>query len=125
MRYFVDALPADADRAMQNALDGEAVLELPAIAAAESMYIAYNRDAIAGRSFRGAPEDVVAILRSDVPIVLAPTDLNVLVEVLDWQGTFPRQLHDAMIVASHVVSGTDAVITSDERIPEVVPTVWE
>lgn len=125
LRYFVDRLPEGADRVFRDALDGDAVLLLPAVAAAEAMDVAYNRDVLAGHPFQGAPEDVVSVLEADLPIVVAPTDLDVLAEMLDWQDEFPRQLHDAMIVASHVVDGTEAVISSDEQIAEHVPTVWE
>jgi len=33
-------------------------------------------------------------------------------------------IHDAMIVASHEVQETDAIVTTDETIGERVPTVW-
>lgn len=125
LRYFVDRLPPRADAVVEDALDGSALLELPAIAAAEAMYIAYNRDTIAGRQFRGEPKDVVTIVDADVPIVLAPLDLEILTQMLAWQDTFPRQLHDALIVSSHVVNETEAVISSDSDIADHVPTVWK
>lgn len=125
LRYFVDALPAGADQIVRRAFDGKVVIEIPAIAAAEAMYIAYNRETIAGRPFRGSPEDVIVLFRGDVPMVLAPTDLDILTEVLDWQSTFSRQLHDAMVVASHIVNDTEAVITSDAKLDEYVTTVWQ
>lgn len=125
LRYFVDRLPPSADNVFQDALDGEAVLELPAVAAAETMYIASNRTEIAGRPFRGDPKDVVMILNADLPFVLDPTELQTLEELLNWRDEFPRQLHDALIVASHVVNDTEAVISSDGKIADHVPTVWE
>lgn len=124
LRYFIDRLPPRADEVFENALAGEAILELPAVAAAEVAYIAYTRDDIAGRPFRGAPEDVVDVLEADGPFVLDPIDLDVVAEMLSWQEAFPRQLHDAMIVASHVVNETEAVITSDSRIGAHVRTIW-
>lgn len=124
VHYFVDLLPAHADSVVTDAFDGEVVLELPAVAAAEATYIAYNRDEIAGRPFRGSPDDVGTILQADHPIVLAPTDLDVLEEMLEWQEAFPRQLHDAMIVSSHRVRGTEAVITSDRKLSDHVRTIW-
>jgi predicted nucleic acid-binding protein len=125
VRYFVDLLPSDADAVVSEAFAGEAVLELPAIAAAEAMYIAYNREEIAGRPFKGSPEDVVTILKADNPIVVAGTDLAVLEAVLGRQDEFPSQLHDAMIIATHEVSETEAVITGDGKIADHVPTVWD
>lgn len=125
LRYFVDRLPPSADAVVQDAANGEATLELPAVAAGESMYIAYNRTEIAGRPFRGEPKDIVTILKSAIPIILDPTDLEILEEMLDWQTEFPTQLHDALIIASHVVNETEAVITSDDKIADHVPTVWE
>lgn len=125
LRYFVDRLPPAADETFQDAFDGEVLLELPAIAAAEAMYTAYNRDRIAGRPFQGDSKDIVTILRADLPIVLASVDLDILEETLDWQATFPRQLHDAVIVATHVVNETEAVISSDSKIEDHVSTVWE
>lgn len=125
LRYFVDGLPPSADDVVQDALDGEAILELPAVAAGEAMYTASNRTEIAGRPFRGDPTDVVTILNADLPIVLAPTDLETLEEMLNWHDEVPRQLHDALIVASHVVNETEAVISTDGTIADHVPTVWE
>lgn len=120
----MDRLPPRADEVFENTLAGEAVLELPAVAAAEAAYVANTRDDIAGRPFRGAPGDVVDVLEADGPIVLDPIDLDVVTEMLSWQEEFPRQLHDAMIVASHVVNETEAVITSDSLIAAQVPTIW-
>ena len=125
LRYFVDRLPPAADKIFDDAVSGDAILQLPAVAAAETMYIAYNRDRIAGEPFRGDPSDVVTILRADFPIVVHPVDLDVLGELDAWQDAFPRQLHDALIVASHAANDTEAVITSDEQIAAHVPTVWE
>jgi predicted nucleic acid-binding protein len=125
VRYFVDLLPDAADAVVTDAFEGEAVLELPAVAAAEAMYIVHNRDDIAGRPFEGSPEDVVTVLKADHPFVLAETDLAVLEAMIRWQGAFPSQLHDAMIIASHEVNDTEAVLTSDEKMAEHVPTVWD
>lgn len=124
VRYLVDALPAAADEVFEDAAGGEVVLELPAVAAGEAMYVAHDRTEIAGRPFAGEPHDVVAILRADHPIVLAPLDIEILDEMLAWHEAFPRQLHDAAIAATHVANGTDAVVTSDDRIADHVPTVW-
>lgn len=124
LRYFVDALPSGADDVFRAAFDGEVRITVPAIAAAESMYIAANRTEIAGLPFDGTPQDVVDVLESDAPIDLDPLDLPILAEMTNWQGVFPRQLHDALIVATHVANETEAVVTSDAEIADVVPTVW-
>jgi|GEM_PF-1921115 len=124
VRYFVDELPSEAERAFQDAIAGEAVLILPAIAASEAMYVANNREEIAGLEFAGTPNDVITVIESSGPVDFDPMDLEIIREIRHWQKEFPKQLHDAMIVASHVVRETEAVITSDERIAEFVPTVW-
>lgn len=57
--------------------------------------------------------------------MLAETELAVLEAMLRWQSAFPRQLHDAMTVASHEVNDTVAVLTSDKKVAQHVQTVWD
>ncbi len=45
-------------------------------------------------------------------------------ELLSHLSTFPSQMHDAMIVANHVNRNTDAIITSDDKMADNYPTVW-
>jgi len=40
---------------------------------------------------------------------------------INWQDEFPGQLHDAVIVTTHVVNDTEAVISSDSTIADHVP----
>lgn len=122
--YLVDALPPAADEVFRETLDSEAVLQLPAIAAAESLYVVRNRNRVAGDRISGDPSDVMAAIESYLPVTVVDTDGAVLGAMVGWMDEFPYQLHDALIVASHEVHGTTAVISRDDEIAKRATTVW-
>lgn len=125
LHYLVDALPRAADDLVQRAIAGELILQMPAIAAAESLYIVRNRDRIAGHPITGGPDDVMAGLEGFFPVTVVASDLAELRTMVEWTNAFPRQLHDALVVASHGVNETEAVVTSDEQIADHIPVIWE
>jgi len=124
IRYLVGELGREADRLYSLAERGEAVIELPAIAASEALYRIQKGHPSKGVELSGSAEDVVAGLRSFLPVVLVETTTDDLQHVARARGTF--SLHDAMVVASHRSRETEAVITTDTEIGEKgVPVVWD
>lgn len=123
--YLVDVLPPAAADVFRDALNGTAVIQLPLIAAAESLYIVRDRDLIAGHALRATPDDIVDGLGSFLPVTVVDAGLPDLQTLLPWMDTFPRQVHDGLVIASHETNDTVAIITRDEEIQEQVPTVWE
>jgi predicted nucleic acid-binding protein len=124
--YIADVLPAPADAIYDDALNGDATILLPPIAAAEAAYILENRETISGVRLRADGADLVAALDNFLPVTVTHSDMNDLHSMVDWLSAFPKQIHDALILASHDARGTDAIITSDPKIQNTgVPTVWD
>lgn len=124
--YIADVLPDAADAVYEDALNGEATILLPPIAAAEAAYILNNREEIRGVSIQSDAEDLVTALENYLPVTVTSSDMADLRALLNWTDTFPSQIHDALILASHEVRDTDAIITSDDKIQDAdVPTVWD
>lgn len=123
IRYLVDELGSEADRLYALAEQSEIVIELPAVAAAETLYRVQKGHPAKGVDLPGAPDDIVAGLRSFLPVSVVETTVDDLQYVAGSRGTF--SLHDAMIVASYRTRETEAVITTDTDIDEQgVPVVW-
>lgn len=122
--YLVDALPTGADRLFRRAEAGEVRLELPTIAATETVYQAEKGVTVRGQRLAADAAEVVDALDRQLPITVVADDEALLRDVASLLDPFPRQIHDAMIVASHRARDTDAVVTADERIADVARTVW-
>lgn len=123
--YLVDALPTRADRLFARAEAGEVRLELPTIAATETVYQAEKGVTVRGQRLAADAADVVDALDRQLPLTVVADDEALLREVVSLLDPFPRQIHDAMIVASHRARDTDAVVTADERMANVARTVWD
>jgi hypothetical protein len=123
IRYLVDELGPESDALFADAEDGNVVIELPTIAATETVYRIQKGHPAKGVELPGTAEDVVAGLRSFLPVTLVETTAADLEHVAVSRGTF--SLHDAMVVASHRTRETEAVITTDTTMDdEGVPVVW-
>lgn len=123
IRYLVDELGPESDALFADAEDGNVVIELPTIAATETLYRIQKGHPAKGVELPGTAEDVVAGLRSFLPVTLIETTTADLGHVAVSRGTF--SLHDAMVVASHRTRDTEAVITTDTVIDdEGVAVVW-
>jgi hypothetical protein len=109
VRYLVDELGKEADRLYSRAERGEVIIELPGIAAAETLY----------RIQKGHPAKGV-----DLPVTLVETTVDDLDLIATARGSL--SLHEAMIVASHRTRETEAVITTDTDIDDHGATVvWD
>jgi predicted nucleic acid-binding protein len=123
--YLVDALPTGADRLFGRAETGEVRLELPTIAAIETVYQAQKGVTVRGQRLAADAADVVDALDRQLPLTVVADDETLLREVVSLLDPFPRQIHDATIVASHRARDTDAIVTADERMADVARTVWD
>lgn len=124
LRYLVDELGSEADRLYALAERSEAVIELPAVAAAETLYRIQKGHPSKGTTLPGTAADVAAGLGSFLPVTLVETTAADLEHVARSRGTF--SLHDSMVVASHRSRDTEAVITTDTDIQDHgVPVVWD
>jgi predicted nucleic acid-binding protein len=122
--YLVDAVPTAASELFDQAERGDVVLELPTIAATETVYMAAKGVTVRGTTVSTAPADVADALDRFLPVTVVADDRSTLREVIPLLDPFPSQIHDAMIVASHRVRDTEAVVTADTQIASEAPTVW-
>ena len=122
--YLVDALPRRADQLFAEAEAGETVLETPSTALAEALYSVSRDKDVRGPSLSVSPEDARQALVSNGPIAVADMGDEEIAEYTQVINEF--SIHDGLVVASHRVAGTEAVITTDGVIDEFgVDTVWK
>lgn len=121
--YFLGILPTSAHQQFGAAADGRVTLELPAIAATETIYIIERRDEL-----HGIPIPIGAGTARQwidgLPLNIVEDTYADFREVVNQMAQFPAQIHDAMIVSNHLNNGTDAIITDDEKMEEEFPTIW-
>jgi len=120
LAYLVDALPTPASELFDRAERGDVILELPTVAATETVYMAAKGVTVRGTTVSTDPADLVDALDRSLPVTVVADDRSALREVVPLLDPFPSQIHDAMIVASHRVRDTEAVVTADRQ----VATVW-
>ena len=122
--YLVDALPRRADQLFAEAEAGETVLETPSTALAEALYSVSRDTDVRGVTLSVSPEDARQALVSNGPIAIADMGDEEIAEYTQVVNEF--SIHDGLVVASHRVAGTEAVITTDDVIDEGgVETVWK
>lgn len=123
--YFaVGILPEPARAQFREAAAGKVALELPVIAAVETVFVFERRDEVQNIPIPIDGDDALRVIES-LPVTIVEdthADARELVEHLD---RFPAQMHDAMIVSNHVARDTDAIITSDEKMARRFPVLWD
>lgn len=123
LAYLVDALPREADRVFSAAEAGEAVVLTPGTALAEALYAVSRDKDVRGVVLTGTPEKARQALVANGPVSVSAIGEEELVAFAEVVEEF--SLHDALVVASHQVDGTEAVITSDGVIAEAgCETIW-
>ncbi len=123
LSYLVDALPRAADRIFAEAEAGETIVQAPSTAIAEVLYAVSRDKDVRGVTLTGTPDDARQALVGNGPITVASVDDAELAEYA--QIVDELSIHDALIVASHRVRETDAIITSDGVIADAgYETVW-
>jgi hypothetical protein len=121
--YLVDSLPRDADRVFAEAEAGETVIAAPGTALAEVLYSVSHDNDVRGVTLSGTPERARAALVRDGPVSLSPIDDAEIETYATLTDSF--SIHDGLVVASHLVDGTDAILTSDGVIGDSdYETVW-
>ena len=121
--YLVDALPQRVDRLFAEAEAGETVIEAPSTALAEALYSVSTDKDVRGVALSVSSEKARQALVSNGPIAVADMGDEEVAEYTQVVDEFG--IHDGLVVASHRVAGTQAVITTDGVIDEAgVDTVW-
>jgi len=123
--YLVDALPAGADHVFQRAEANEVSLELPTVAAVETLYRVKKGVTVRGTEVSGDPVEFADALETKLPVTVVEDDEELLKSIPALMEPFPSQMHDAMIVGSHQRRETEAIVTSDDKMAEEFPTIWE
>jgi hypothetical protein len=122
--YLVDALPGEADQVFAEAEAVKTVIQAPSTALAEVLYSVSRDKDIRGITLTGTPEDARQALVGNGPVAVAPVDDAELVEYVQVVGEF--SIHDGLIVSSHRVQDTDAILTTDGVIRDAgYETVWD
>jgi predicted nucleic acid-binding protein len=123
IRYLVDQLPNEANAVFTRAEAGEVILQLPVIAAVETLYRLDKREHIKGVPIDVSSNEIIEGLRSYLPVTVVRSGMGDIAAVATLVSDLST--HDAMIVASHQVRETDGIITRDPEIAELdVPIVW-
>jgi len=125
--FIADVLPPAADSIYSDALAGDATIQMPPIAAAETAYMLVNKDKIKGVKLRADGQDFVNALDDFLPVTVSKANMDDMRKMVNWLDTFPKQIHDALILANHDARGTKAVITSDRKMRQSndVSTIWK
>jgi predicted nucleic acid-binding protein len=123
LAYLVDALPQRADRVFAEAEAGEAVVQTPTTAVAETLYSVSRDKDVRGITLQGTPEQARQALLDTGPVTVSADD-DELVEFATVVDEF--SIHDAMVVASHRAAETEGIVTSDGVIGDAgYETVWK
>lgn len=122
LRYLVDALPPAADAAYERAEAGIDVIRAPDVQLAEVLYQIARGGVVAEVELRGSPPNALSALVEEGPVDVAAIG----VEELGAYGSIADQysMHDGLLVASHRVNGTDAIISKDQAFAGL-ETVWK
>lgn len=124
LRYLVDRLPADADVVFSRAEQGIDSIEAPDVALAEvATALSGGEAAVAGVDLQLRPTRALRRLVTNGPIEIATIDEHVLTVFASETDLYT--MHDGLIVASHTVNGTAAIISKDETFVDTgIDTVW-
>lgn len=122
--YLVDGLPRGADRVFAAAEAGEAVIQAPSTALAETLYAVSRGKNVRGVTLTATPEEARRALVEEGPVTVASIGSAELAEYGRLVDDF--SIHDGLVVASHLAQNTTAILTSDGVITDTdYPVVWE
>src|SRR6056297_2049282 len=112
LRYAVGELPDAVLDVFKAAARGDAVVQVPNIAVVEALYKFDKRDTVSGVELTRPAEDVPRFVEEEMPVTVVATSMP---EIRTLAGNLSDySIHDAMVVASHEINETDAIITTDE-----------
>ena len=122
--YLVDDLGSAANACYRRAERNDRVIELPAIAAIETLYRVERGHDLRGKAPTGTSEQVIEGLEAFLPVTVVETGFEEIRLIPDLVADL--SIHDAMIVASHRTRGTEGVITTDTEIDDLgVSVIWD
>mgnify|MGYP000477530974 FL=1 len=122
--YLADSLPKSVDTVFREAERGEAEIIIPSICIGEVIYtILKGREMFGVKIPRSKIELFIDLLKESRGIRVVDLELDswkILLEI-----DLP-ELHDRMIVVTHIQEETEAIITNDEEISKLkgIKTVW-
>lgn len=125
LRYAVGALPTRVQNVLSRSGAGTAELQVPAIVASETTYMADRNQSINGQTLSMDASDVVDVIRRQMNAKIVETTRDELAEIPPLIDTWASQMHDAMVVASHLARDTDAIVTTDGKIQDHHSTLWD
>ena len=125
LSYLADTLPPDTDTAFRQAERGTATIAAPDVMFGEVLYRLSGGTVVNDIAVELQPQRAWRALAVDGPVSVASLDRAGVRELSTLVGEF--NLHDAMLVASHIADSTDAIITRDPDIADVrsVSTIWD
>jgi predicted nucleic acid-binding protein len=122
LAFIVDALPPHANAIFQKAENDEITLILPSIAIGEIIYTILKKKKVFGNVIPLEKiSTIFEIIRDSESISL--TDMNLEC----WQNLLTLdipELHDRMVVATHLTYKSKAILTNDLEIAAVTQTIW-
>lgn len=122
LRYLVDELPAGADEVFVRAERGIDVALAPDVQLAEVLYQVSSGGVVAGVELRGSPNETLRQLVTNGPVEIAPIGEHELAVFGSEIGHY--SMHDGLLVATHRVRGTEALVTNDEALA-AEETIWK
>lgn len=122
LAYLADKLPENAERIFRMAEDDEAKIQVPSIAVGEVLYTISK-----GKDVFGVE---VPIEKISLILDVLEYSKNMFIADLSpsgWRKALELklpELHDRMIVATHLTTDSEALITDDDEIQKVTKTIW-
>lgn len=122
LAFITDSLPIKANEIFEKAENDEIVVILPSIALGEIIYTILKKKEIFGKIIPLEKiSSIFEIIRDSESIFLKDMNLECWKNLLNIP--IP-ELHDRMIVATHLTYQSKAIITNDHEISSVTDTIW-
>jgi len=122
--YLAGALPSEVDRIFARAEDDKASLIIPTIALGETLFTLLKGRKIFGHA---VPLEKMSLFLDTLESTRAMVLLDL--DIKGWKlvmRTDLPELHDRMVVATHLRANSKAILTDDEEIASMpnVQTIW-
>lgn len=124
LRYLVDRLPTATDKVFTRAEQGIDSIEAPNVVLAEVLTaLSGGGTTVASVNLQLRPTTALHRLVTNGPVDIAPIDEHVLAVFASEVDMY--SMHDGLIVATHTVNGTAAIISKDRTFDDAgIETVW-
>ena len=122
LAYLIDVLPPKSNAIFQKAENEEIILILPSIVIGETIYTILKQKEVFGKLIPVEKiSEIFEIIQGSESILLV--DMN----IESWKMLLTiniSELHDRMIIATHLVYNSKAIITDDHQIVSITNTIW-